>query len=191
MEFFNYDKENGNISINDGSLLLTKEFSNLLDVNRNKCKEDKTGKLKIKAFKEFKYIYLYLDWKSPYFSYSEQEKHKESFTDSELTDEEFNDILFRDACKKYEEIQNSSLDIKLLKAAMSAVESQIYYLEHVDLNERDPQTGKPIFKSKDLIAEIKGCKDLISSLRELESQVKKGVVTDVKLRGDAEGGMFD
>ena len=74
---------------------------------------------------------------------------------------------------------------------MSAVEKQIEYLNNVDLAERDPATGKPIFKSKDLIAEIKGCKDLISSLRELESQVKKGLATESTIRGNTEIGMFD
>ena len=74
---------------------------------------------------------------------------------------------------------------------MFAVDSQIHYLQNVDLSERDPVSGKPIFKSKDLIAEIKGCKDLISTLKELEIQVKKGVVNDTKLRGDVQEGMFD
>ena len=186
-----YDNVNGKIEINDESLLLTKEFELLLDSNRNKTKEDKTGKLKSKAFKEFKYIYLFFDWESPYFKYSEQDKHLESLKDSGLSEEEFNDELFRAACRKYDEVQNSSLDIKLLKAAMIAVEGQIYYLEHVDLNERDPVSGKPIFKSKDLIAEIKGCKDLISSLRELEKQVKEGIESESTLRGDLEIGKFD
>ena len=54
-----------------------------------------------------------------------------------------------------------------------------------------PATGKPIFKSKDLIAEIKGCKDLISTLRELQVQVKRGLEVENNLRGNAEVGMFD
>jgi hypothetical protein len=74
---------------------------------------------------------------------------------------------------------------------MSAVDKQIFYLENVDLQERDPNTGKPIFKSKDLIAEIKGCRDLISTLRELEVQVKRGLEVESNLRGDAQIGMFD
>ena len=93
--------------------------------------------------------------------------------------------------QKYDEIQNSSLDIKLLKAAMNAVDNQIFYLSNVDLQERDPITGKPIFKSKDLIAEIKGCKDLISTLRELQVQVKKGLEIESNVRGNTEIGLFD
>lgn len=181
--------------LNDESILLIKEFAALLDDSRNKEKETKkNGKLckkRARAFKEFKFLFLFFDWSSPYFQYSEQDRHKEALADSGLTQEEYDDPIFRAACRKYDELQNASLDVRLLKAAMMAVENQIYYLEHVDLNERDPQTGKPVFKSKDLIAEIKGSKDIISGLRELEMQVKKGEETANNLRGDAEAGIFD
>lgn len=191
MKFFVYDDVNGNVILEDPTLLLVAEFAELIDHNRNKTKTDKTGTKLTRAFREFKYIYLYIDWESPYFTYSEKDKHNEALKDSKLTEEEFNDPLFRAACRKYDEIQNSSLEIRLLKSAMNSIESLIYYLDHVDLNERDPVSGKPIFKSKDLIAEIKGCKDLITGLRELEAQVKKGVETESTLRGNIQTGLFD
>lgn len=191
MRFFIYDNVNGDVTVEEASILVIKEFAKLLEIERNKTKEDKTGKKKLRAFKEFTYIYLFFDWESPYFQYPEQERHEEALKDSGLTEAEFNDLTFRCACQKYQEIQESSLDIKMLKAAMSAVDKQIFYLENVDLQERDPVTGKPIFKSKDLIAEIKGCKDLISTLRELQVQVKRGLEVENNLRGNAEVGMFD
>lgn len=74
---------------------------------------------------------------------------------------------------------------------MASVETLIYYLNSVDVNERNPLDGKPIYKTKDLIAEIKGCKDVIVGLRELEHQVKKEIETDTGLRGNAEAGFYD
>lgn len=191
MKFFQYDNVSGELSINDPSILLVREIDALMNPERNKTKSDKTGKLKTRAFREFKFIYLFFDWESPYFEYSEQDKHNECLLDSDLSEEEYNDPVFKEACRKYDEIQNSSLEIKLLRAAMFAVEKQIEYLQNVDLSERDPVSGKPIFKSKDLIAEIKGCKDLISSLRELEVQVKRGSDSESNLRGNIEAGLFD
>ena len=190
MKFFVFDNVNGNVALEDCNILLIREFEALLKDERNKNAYDKTGKKRLKAFKELKYIYLFFDWESPYFQYVEQERHTEALKDSGLSDEEFDDPEFRAACKKYDEIQNSSLDIKMLKAAMGAVDKQIYYLDNVDLQERDIN-GKPIFKSKDLIAEIKGCKDLISSLRELQVQVKKGLEIESNVRGNTEIGLFD
>lgn len=82
-------------------------------------------------------------------------------------------------------------EIRLLKSTMKSVESIIYYFENLDVNERDPETGKPLFKTKDIIAEIKGARDLIMSVRELEDRVKEGLAEETTLRGDAEAGYFD
>lgn len=191
MKFFVYDNVNESLSINKEGLLVIKEFSNLLEETRNKTKTDKTGKNKERAFKEFTYIYLYLDWESPFFNYPEQDRHVIALENSNLTEKEFEDPIFRAACQKYDEIQNSNISIRLLKAAMRSVDTVIYYLENVDVNERSEVDGKPIFKTKDLITEIKGCKDLIVSLQELEKQVKKDLEPESSLRGDVEAGLFD
>ena len=191
MKFFNYDNVNNEVLIDDESIMLIREFEALNDNDRNKSKEDKSGKKKLRLFKELKYLYLFFDWASPYFSYSEQERHKEALLDSGLTDDKFKDEIFNNACKKYQELQESILEIRMLKAAMRAVEEVIHYFETLDSSERDPVTGKPILKTKDIIAEIKGCKDLITSLRDLETQVKKGLEKENTLRGGIETGLFD
>lgn len=191
MKFFKYDKVNGTIEIDDESILLIKEFNALLELKRNKTLQDKTGKKMTLAFKEYTYMYLFFDWESPYFPIPEQNRHLEALKDSELTDKEFNDEVFRIACRKYDEIQESNLSLQLLKGAQDAVRKVTYQLKNVDLSERNDATGAPVFKNKDLIAEIKGCKDLLISLRELENQVKKELDPASGLRGDAEAGMFD
>lgn len=191
MKFFKYDNEHGNLIIDNDSILLVKEFQKLLDVNRNKSKSDKSGINKEKAFKELTYIYLYLDWESPYFYQPEQDKHQAALQDSGLTDEEFQDEIFKEACKKYELIQNENINLRMLKACMASVEKIIFYFETVDINERDPVTGKPIYSSKDLISNIKNARELVISLRELETQVKKDLEQSSGLRGNVEAGYFD
>ena len=191
MKFFTYDRDNESLVLNVPEILLTKEFAKLLELGRNKTKNDKTGKNKERAYKEFTYMYLALDWESQYFNIPEQDRHEAALEDSELTEAEFSDPDFRSACRKYEELQNSNISIRLLKSAMKAVETVIFYLEHVDVSDKDEVTGKPIYKTKDLIIEIKGCKDLIVGIQELEKQVKKDIAPDNKLRGGAEAGFFD
>ena len=191
MKFFIYDNINERVALNKEGLLLIKEFSDLMKESRNITKTDKTGKHKERAFKEFTYIYLFFDWESPFFNDPEQDRHTRALDNSGLTGEEFEDPLFRIACNKYDEIQNAHISIRLLRAAMKSVDTVIYYLENVDVNERSEVDGKPIFKTKDLITEIKGCKDLIVSLQELERQVKKEMEPDSGLRGGAEAGFFD
>ena len=59
------------------------------------------GIFKTKLIKELTYIYLAICWKSPYNNYTEQERHEEALSDSGLTEKEFNDPVFREACKKF------------------------------------------------------------------------------------------
>ena len=191
MKYFLYDSVKDEIKLNEPEILLTKEFAKLYLPERNKTKTDKTGEFRAKAFNEFKYIFLYYDWTSPYAQFLSEERHNLAVEDSGLSKKELEDPDFLAACKKYEEIQNSSLAIKLLQAARMAVENSIFYLGHVDLNERDQETGKPIYKFKDLIAEIKGCKDILDGLNGLEAQVKRELEVSTGLRGDTEAGLFD
>jgi len=79
----------------------------------------------------------------------------------------------------------------MLKGCMMSVEKLIFYFENVDINERDPITGKPIYSSKDLISNIKNAKDLVISLQDLEKQVKKELEQDTGLRGGMEAGFYD
>jgi hypothetical protein len=51
-------------------LVLIEEFRKLLEPERNKCKEDPSGLEHLRADREFTYIYLAIDWKSPYGGYT-------------------------------------------------------------------------------------------------------------------------
>jgi hypothetical protein len=101
LHIFQYNNVNGQVEIDKAEVLLISEFAALMNNKRNICKEDKTGEKHLLAFKEFTYIWLALDWGSFYAEYTEQERHHEALKDSGLTEEQFNDPLFRAACRKY------------------------------------------------------------------------------------------
>lgn len=88
IDIFLYDNSTGTITLNEYEILLVKEFATLYDTSRNKCKKDPTGNHRLRAWREFKYIFLMLDFKSPYLEYIEQERHEQAMKDSELTNEE-------------------------------------------------------------------------------------------------------
>ena len=110
--------------------------------------------------------------------------------DSGLTENEFNDSVFRTACRKYQEIQNSNRLVRMVKAAESTVDKLIDYFENVDPLERDPQTGKPIFKAKDIMAEISKLDETADGLIALEGRLKSSMQESSSIRGDAQEG-FD
>ena len=185
---FLYNNVSGQVELNVPELLLVDEFKALIDNKRNVCQEDKTGKQHLKAFKEFTYIWLALDWQSLYADYSEQERHHEALKDSGITEEEFNDPLFRAACRKYRQLQRARRSIKVLQAAQLTVDKFIDYFTNIDPEERDEQTGKPIYKVKDIMAEISSLDKVLDELKTLEEQVKKEISEKSKLRAGATEG---
>ena len=187
-DIFQYDSMRNRVSLEMPEILLVREFAELVKYERNICKEDPTGNKCLRAFREFTYIYLALCWKSPYSDYPEQERHKEALADSELTEEEFNNPEFRAACRKYRQLQESSRSIRMLQAAQNTVDNFIdYFNTIVDLSERDVN-GKPIFKTKDIIAEISSLSKVHEELKILEGEVKKEFTEQSSIRGGARNG---
>ena len=187
-DIFVYNNQINRVELNTPEILLVKEFAALLKPERNKCKEDPSGLLGLRAFREFTYIWLAICWKSIYADYDEQERHQEALRDAEMTDEEFNNPEFRAACRKFKAIQESNKSIRLLHSANSMVDKFIDYFENADPMERDEQTGKPIYKVKDIQAEMKNLIDVHSTMVELENQVKKQITEKSSIRGGATEG---
>ena len=188
LHIFQYDNAKDRVTLNKPEILLIKEFKELMDDERNICDEDPKGSKHLLAYKEFTYIWLALDWQSFYSDYSEQERHQAALQDSQLTREQFNDPKFRAACRRYRDIQESIISIKLLKSSQEMVNKFIDYFHSLDPQERDPQTGKPIWKVKDIQAELTNLPKVIDQLKQVEGYVKKEMQEQSQVRGGAVDG---
>ena len=189
MDFFVFDDVTNTLRINECPILLIKEFKTLWDKDRNKCKEDKTGNERLRAFKEFTYIYLMLDFKSPYYKYLEQEKHEAAILDSGLTDEDLKNPEFIDAYNKYQEILYSDPILSLIKTAYRTLYKTQVFLDSIDFTEIDDM-GKPLYKPKDVMLDISTIGKMREALNELEEKHKNSLSADSNVRGDEELG-FD
>lgn len=186
-----YDNTKKEVVINEPDVLLIKEFATLWDNERNITKKDLTGKNKTKAFREFTYIYCAIDWNSPYSKYSEQERHENALLDGGLTQEEFDDEIFRQACRKYKAVQENSKIGKLLQAQKNMVDRMTVYFDTLDFDERDAVTGKPIYKMKDVLDEMSKTGKALDNIAMLEESYKKEQEKESSLRGGREGGKWD
>ena len=191
MNIWDYNQKTGRACLVTADLVLIDEFKKLLEPYRNKCKEDPSGLEHIRADREFTYIYLAIDWKSPYANYSNQEKHEAALKDAHITEEEWNNPEFRAACRKYVQLQDSNRYVRLLQSAQLVTDKIIDYFNNVDLQEQDEQ-GKYLIKVKDVQAAMKEAADQIETLKQIESLVKKEVMEQSQIRGGAvEGFMPD
>lgn len=178
MNVFSYDSLNKQLEINEPEIFLVREFKALLERDKER------------AFKELTYIFLALDYKSIYSQYTEYERHEEALSDSGITEEMFNDPLFREACRKYRSLQDSNKSIKLLNAARNAADQFVDYFETIiDLNERD-QNGKPVFSAEKVMKEMAQLSKVHEQLVALEAQVKQELEVQSETRARVDEG-FD
>lgn len=178
MNVFNYDSLNKQLEINEPEIFLVREFKALFERDKER------------AFKELTYIFLALDYKSIYSQYTEYERHEEALSDSGITEEMFNDPLFREACRKYRSLQDSNKSIKLLNAARNAADQFVDYFETIiDLNERD-QNGKPVFSAEKVMKEMAQLSKVHEQLVALEAQVKQELEVQSGTRANVDEG-FD
>lgn len=184
-DIFVFNNQINKVELNTPEILLVREFARLLEPGRNKCKDDPKGKYGLRAFREFTYIWLAICWKSVYSEYDEQTRHQEALKDSGLTEAEFNDPDFREACRKFRRIQDSSLSIRMLRAAQETVNKFIEYFNDVDPLERDAVTNKPVYKAKDIMAELSNLGKVHDELVDLEGRVKKELTEQSSIRGGA------
>lgn len=189
MNFFSYDETNNTLRIDEPTIFLVKEFRSLLDDNRNKCAEDKTGKKHLIALKELTYIFLMLDFKSPYFRYLEKDKHEAALADSELSLDNLKNSEFVNAFNKYQEIQDADEILLLIKTAQRTLYKTRVFLDNIDYSEVDDM-GRPIYKPKDVMADINSISAMRKNLIALEEEHKSSLGETSNVRGGVELG-FD
>lgn len=190
LKLFLYDNEQQQVRMNEPDILLIKEFEDLWNNDRNKTKEDKTGQMKTRAYRELKYIYLAIDWRSPYNQYMAQEKHELALIDADLTQEEFDDPTFRAACRKYKELQETSIVGSLLQAQYNTIYKMKIYYDNIDLEEKK-EDGTRINKTKDILAEMASTAKALEGLKALEEMWRKEQEQESSIRGDLEPGFMD
>lgn len=184
---FQYNNANGQVELATPEILLVSEFKALMDNKRNACKKDPKGQHKLRAFREFTYIWLAIDWQSVYADYPAQERHQEALRDAQLTDEEWEDPVFRAACRKYQALQESNRSIQMLHSAQNVIDKIKLYFDNIDLEERDDK-GKPIYKVKDVQVELAKSDEILEALHRLEDRVKKEIIETSSIRAGAVDG---
>lgn len=176
LNVFDYDQRTGSVILNSADLALIDEFKTLI-------KRDKD-----RADREFTYIYLAIDWKSPYSGYSELERHEAALQDAHITEQEWEDPSFRAACRKYRALQESNRYVRLLKSAELVTDKIVDYFNNVDLEERDEQTGKYVNKVADIQKAMENAAKQIEVLKQIESMVKKEITEQSVIRAGATEG---
>ena len=191
IKFFAYDSSKNEIIINEPEILLVKEFADLWTNERNKTKDDPDGHLKTRGFRELIYIYMAIDWGAPGSKDTPENRHQQALEASQLTEEEFNDPVFKAACEKYRELQDASSTIgPMIQMLRNKLYEIKLFIESIDYNERT-DTGMPIFKVKETFDAMQQLSKVMVSLKQLEAEYKEEQDEISGLRGDTAPGAHD
>jgi hypothetical protein len=182
--------DNDNVVVNKIEVLLVPEFAALWEPVYNRASYDRNGYNRIKANRAFKYIYLYMDWESPFKNAPEQERKNDAIEASKLTEEELNDPKLIAALKRYEKMQVTP-QARLLKSTYRLLDEMALYNELLDLQERK-EDGTYVTNAKQAGDGMSNLPKILSSLESLELVVKRQKDANTKqVRGDVELGTFD
>lgn len=191
IKFFAYDTTKNKIVVNEPEILLVKEFADLWTNERNVTPEDKDGHLKTRGFRELIYIYMAIDWGAPGSKDTPANRHKQAMEASQLTEEEFEDPVFKAACNKYRELQDASSTVgPMIQMFRNKLHEIKLFIESIDYNERT-ESGAPVFKVKDTLDAMQQLSKVMASIKMLEAEYKEEIQEASGLRGDATPGMFD
>lgn len=191
IKFFAYDSSKNEIIINEPEILLVKEFADLWTNERNKTKDDPDGHLKTRGFRELIYIYMAIDWGAPGSKDTPENRRQQALEASRLTKEELEDPVFLAACKKYQELQDSSSTIgPMIQMFRNKLYEIKVFIESIDYNERT-DSGTPVFKVKDTFDSMQQLSKVMTSLKQLEAEYKEEQDEVSGLRGDTMPGAHD
>lgn len=191
IKFFAYDSSKNEIIINEPEILLVKEFADLWTNERNKTKDDPDGHLKTRGFRELIYIYMAIDWGAPGSKDTPENRRQQALEASRLTEEELEDPVFLAACKKYQELQDSSSTIgPMIQMFRNKLYEIKVFIESIDYNERT-DSGTPVFKVKDTFDSMQQLSKVMTSLKQLEAEYKEEQDEVSGLRGDTMPGAHD
>lgn len=191
IKFFDYDSSKNEIVINQPEILLVKEFSDLWTNERNITKSDPKGIKKERGFRELIYIYMAIDWGAPGSKDTPANRHKYALEASRLTDEEYNDPVFRAACKKYQELQDASSTVgPMIQMFRNKLHEIQLFIESIDYNERT-DTGSLVFKVKETFDAMQQLPKILTALKQMEAEFKEEQDEITGLRGDTRPGARD
>lgn len=179
MEIFNY--ENHKLSLNIPELLLIAPFKCVIDEDKSKDKKH--------AFAVFTYIYLVLDWNSPYREFTESEKREEAKKNSGLKDVDIEKPSFIAAYTEYDKIRNSNRIIRYIRSTWEAIDKLEKYCQETNLQDTitsGARKGSLVHSINDYRNTIKQMPELIVKARELRTLLAEEQKEDSSIRGGGE-----
>lgn len=176
--------ETYDVELNKEWMLLIPEFKAIIHADKG-SPGDNDGRKKLKARKQFGYIYFMVDFKSPLSEWEFSQRHAESLKYVDLTEKDVSNALIKAAYDRYDELQHmAARALRTLQSAKKAVDALDAYYESLDFTLLDKQ-GKLVNNPKEIAASIAGLNKMYDDLDKFEKRVREELKESTTIRGQA------
>ena len=184
MRLFEIDPDTSTVELNKAWIMLTPEFKALLDRDKG-SKGDYRGDKKLKARKEFTYIYFLEDFSSPLTDWEESEKQKEALHYADLVDKDVDDKLAA-AVEKYDELQlKGARALRTYRSLLKSQDAMDLYYETLDMNAKD-KMGKLLNDPASVVKSAKQLDEFYTTINNFRKRVEEELKDASKgIRGTA------
>lgn len=169
MRLFELD-ENKEVLLNKPWINVIPEFKALLTRDKG-SKGDYRGEKKLRAIKEFTYIYFFIDFSSPIRDWEDEERKKEALYYAQLEAGDIDDLVLT-AQDKYFQLQlEASRPLRTLKALYKGLHAMDSYFEDIDFTKTDKQ-GKLLNSPTDFVNNAAKLNKMYDEIRNFEKRVE-------------------
>jgi hypothetical protein len=189
VEIFEWDGKE--LRLNKPQVLLMPEFKAIWEADFNKTKSDPENEHHEVAMQVFAFVWLYADYRSDLQEMDEVNKIETALADSGLDPKIARGEMVKAVVIRYDKLQETRI-LRSLQVANRTLDKLLVYLDGLDIDERDQETGRPMHKAGDIMRNIADIGKTTAGIEELEYMTKKQVESKGALRGeDTEAGIFD
>jgi len=173
--------ENFQVELNKPWIMLVPEFANLL--RRDKGSEgDYRGDKKLKATKEFTFIYFDLDFTSPIREWEDFERREESMRYAGLTEADLDDKVMEAHAHYDTMLLGSSRSLKTLKAVETSLDQLDSYFENIDFSLTDKK-GELLHSASQYLTNLEKLGKAYSAVEAFKKRVAEELKGDASIRG--------
>lgn len=168
---------NDEIDLNKEWLHLIPEFNMILH-RVWKCEGDADGRKKVMQHRVFGYIYLTIDFASPYFTWTKEARETEAMKAMQLKEGDIQDPKVQAAIRRYDEMQQESVPaLKALRGLYSALDKMNTFLEDIDFTQEDKQ-GKPKYTPNSITMYAKNINAAYDAITQMERRVMESLMAE-------------
>ena len=168
-----FDIIEGKVVINADELSIP-VFKKIYESDKSKGKKD--------SFDKISYIIFMYKWDSPYMSYIDEEVRDRIVKKDVFGKEDYKlDDLIIQAVQRYRDFQHT-FSLQFLEQNVEGAKKLMNFYKRIDWDEVD-KSGKPIYSSRDLAANLEKAGGILKSLESLKEQVRREELEISRVKG--------